>query len=367
MTTNDLAALRAAVLAAPDDPTPRLILADALDDSGDGPRAEWERHLATMTDGETALGHCWEHVRTWEQGAYRLDLWQIYRRTPSLARSGDRSRESLAYELWHEGAGPVFYGADFHTPGCVDSDEAVAALLSFLSLRPGDTDREYFDSYSPEQLEWAQEHGEELSAIAHDLERGNWHNPAVAALAHNHGVDDLPTFADGGYPLLYLTADNGELCPACANSSECRHATKDDPQWHIAAWYVHYEGPPAVCYHCGAEVTSAYGNPDNPEPEYGADAVILIRDPDAPGYLLTHRDGRNVLFQTDWDWPSLASSFGWSPAEAGATGCGCNATDGTVPCPECHTQPGAYISSAADWLDAHEGETIHDPGYFSED
>ena len=46
----------------------------------------------------------------------------------------------------------------------------MGAILGFLSLRPGDTDPEYFDSYSDEQLRWAQTYGEELSLHAYELE-----------------------------------------------------------------------------------------------------------------------------------------------------------------------------------------------------
>lgn len=35
-------------------------------------------------------------------------------------------------------------------------------LLGFLTLRPGDTDREYFDKYTPAQLEYANQHAETL-------------------------------------------------------------------------------------------------------------------------------------------------------------------------------------------------------------
>jgi len=51
-----------------------------------------------------------------------------------------------------------------------DGDETIAALLSFLSLRPGDTDDEYFDDYTEDQMEWAEMHGEELSWIAMEME-----------------------------------------------------------------------------------------------------------------------------------------------------------------------------------------------------
>jgi hypothetical protein len=52
----------------------------------------------------------------------------------------------------------------------IDSDESVRALLSFLTLRPGDTDAEYFENYTQEQLDFANEHAEMLSMYAIDDE-----------------------------------------------------------------------------------------------------------------------------------------------------------------------------------------------------
>jgi hypothetical protein len=45
----------------------------------------------------------------------------------------------------------------------IDGNAARSLVLSLFAMRPGDTDAEYFDSYTPEQLAWATEHGEELS------------------------------------------------------------------------------------------------------------------------------------------------------------------------------------------------------------
>lgn len=80
----------------------------------------------------------------------------------------------------------------------------------------------------------------------------------------------LPAYAwPGGYPLYYLTADNGILCPACANGENGSLASADldpncreDRQWLLVDCDVHYEGAPLVCDHCNAEIESAYGNPD---------------------------------------------------------------------------------------------------------
>jgi hypothetical protein len=67
----------------------------------------------------------------------------------------------------------VFCGRDFETPDHwthIEPTHALAGLLGFLSLRPGDTDAEYFDSYSPSQMEWAETYAEELSGVVSDLE-----------------------------------------------------------------------------------------------------------------------------------------------------------------------------------------------------
>ena len=87
--------------------------------------------------------------------------------------NSQRGRFNLAYRLYH-GDEKIFEGLDYSPSPLFewDSDECFGALLSFLSLQPGDTDDEYFEDYTPEQLAWAEEHGEELSFIAMELEEG---------------------------------------------------------------------------------------------------------------------------------------------------------------------------------------------------
>jgi hypothetical protein len=62
-------------------------------------------------------------------------------------------------------AGTVFEGDDFACSPmhAIDTDECVRALLSFLTLRPGDTDAEFFDDYTPEQRAFADTDAEWLS------------------------------------------------------------------------------------------------------------------------------------------------------------------------------------------------------------
>ncbi len=74
----------------------------------------------------------------------------------------------------------------------------------------------------------------------------------------------LPSFAQpGGYPLYYLTADDGVLCTGCANGGNGSEATHDeaayDKQWNVVAQDIHWEGEPLVCAHCGAIIKSVYG------------------------------------------------------------------------------------------------------------
>jgi hypothetical protein len=75
----------------------------------------------------------------------------------------------------------------------------------------------------------------------------------------------LPSFAfPGGYPLYYVTADNGFLCPDCANGENgCiasdKEDTAEDAHWHIVECVVHYGADPIICDHCEGRIGSAYG------------------------------------------------------------------------------------------------------------
>jgi hypothetical protein len=109
--------------------------------------------------------------------------------------------------------------------------------------------------------------------------------------------------------------------------------------------------------------------------------ITLARPTNAPGvsYALISSDWRahpgDILVQTDWDYPGIASSFGWSPAmvredsrdPADGPKCDHPGTDGTITCPDCGTYAATFIDSAAEWLDDHIGATADDPGYFAGD
>lgn len=80
--------------------------------------------------------------------------------------------------------------------------------------------------------------------------------------------DALPSYAHpGGYPLVYVFADGGTCCPACANANvdaidqdiKGKRVWNSHGGWALGAVDVHWEGEPEVCDHCGAEIESAYG------------------------------------------------------------------------------------------------------------
>jgi hypothetical protein len=66
----------------------------------------------------------------------------------------------------------LFTGDDF-SPSPMDSCDSldsVMSLFSMLMIRPGDTDEEYFENYTPKQLEFVINEAEELSLYAYDFE-----------------------------------------------------------------------------------------------------------------------------------------------------------------------------------------------------
>jgi hypothetical protein len=99
---------------------------------------------------------------------FTLIMWDTYQSDGS----GYMAKTRLGYQLMASDTGVIFRGEDFSASPChaIDSEECVRALLGFLSLRPGDTDDSYFEEYTPEQMAFAQAHGEMLSLYAMDEE-----------------------------------------------------------------------------------------------------------------------------------------------------------------------------------------------------
>ena len=80
---------------------------------------------------------------------YRLLTWDTNRRD-------ELGKSVLGYVFGCAEQPRLFLGEDFScSPGVpVDADATLRALIEFLTLCPGDTDPEYFDSYTMDQLAW---------------------------------------------------------------------------------------------------------------------------------------------------------------------------------------------------------------------
>jgi hypothetical protein len=64
----------------------------------------------------------------------------------------------------------------------------------------------------------------------------------------------------GGYPLFYLTADNGVLCPSCVQDARPDAPDADQTNdWKVVAADVNWEDADLTCDHCSTRIESAYG------------------------------------------------------------------------------------------------------------
>ena len=108
-----------------------------------------------------------ELIRTWKREGFKVELFDLNRR--------NWGKNILGYNCY-DGEWLVFSGDDL---GCsplhaIDSDDSIFALLGFLTLKPGDTDQEYFDDYTDCQLDWCKSgRCEELSLMVYDFEMGH--------------------------------------------------------------------------------------------------------------------------------------------------------------------------------------------------
>lgn len=98
--------------------------------------------------------------------------------------------------------------------------------------------------------------------------------------------------------------------------------------------------------------------------------IQLWRARGIPGFMV-HRideetgcyladEQNSLLVQSDWDYPSLARSFGW---DWRSPNCDHSSTDGTVTC-ECGMTASNFIQDAMEYLDANLGKIVEDCDYF---
>lgn len=102
-----------------------------------------------------------------------LHMFDIGQNVSRYRGGGLFSKPKIGYELRIRENGKsviMFKGEDF---GCsplhaIDSDATVKSLMTFLTLRPGDTDWDYFKNYTPGQFAYCERHAEALSLCVMD-------------------------------------------------------------------------------------------------------------------------------------------------------------------------------------------------------
>ena len=90
---------------------------------------------------------------------------------PKLDRGGTfQSRWTLTYNFYYKGD-LLFSGSDYSPSPLYDfaSNQSLAEMVGWLSLKPGDTDEEYFDNYTEDQLRFAEDHSDDMMMWEEDL------------------------------------------------------------------------------------------------------------------------------------------------------------------------------------------------------
>jgi len=103
-------------------------------------------------------------VRIWEREGYRLEIYDTHNETSS--------HWTVAGVLYDNGR-KIFDKApiDISKIYAVDEERVIPHVLSWFTLKPGDTDADYFNGYTKEQLEWCEgDRNDWLRCLQVDLE-----------------------------------------------------------------------------------------------------------------------------------------------------------------------------------------------------
>ena len=113
--------------------------------------------------GTPDCGHDLSHLFTLRVRLYN-DEPQIVIHAFDAGRTHYHTHSRIDVEVRHGGKvifprGQLYCGI----PGTIDGIAARELVLSLVSMKPGDTDEEYFAGYTPAQLDWATKHGEAIA------------------------------------------------------------------------------------------------------------------------------------------------------------------------------------------------------------
>lgn len=78
--------------------------------------------------------------------------------------------------------------------------------------------------------------------------------------ARDEKTGHWPAYAwPGGYPIVYVTRDTGNLCVECANNNLELTLDKNNEDWCIVAYFINFEaGDDNTCSNCRKELEIAY-------------------------------------------------------------------------------------------------------------
>jgi hypothetical protein len=164
------------------------------------------------------------------------------------------------------GSGATCYRARIRTPHYdwrTKSTRLVSMRLRHLHLSRHDESRMSVDS--PEAFRavaraafafgsyWDSEYGKEHGIREEDAQAVS---DAIVNRSNGDGTivlndERYDSFADGGYPIIYVSREGDVFCGKCAP----RHVSRETGS-------PFYEGSPEFCADCNEEIESAYGDPD---------------------------------------------------------------------------------------------------------
>lgn len=149
-------------------------------------RLQWHTRRAAKLSRhrQLAAGAVMKAMRRYTFTPYREGMGpRFVLATYETNQHDSRGCDYIGYKLTMLEAGVhtvLFEGSDFNAGPmhAIDSIGAAEGLMRFLTLRPGDTDAEYFDKYTPAQLAFCSDHAEALSVEVD----ARWRDPETGGL-----------------------------------------------------------------------------------------------------------------------------------------------------------------------------------------
>jgi len=210
---------------------------------------------------------------------WTLTLWDTER------TDDPDGRTVFAYTFAAPGATePLFSGEDFRSAAyrtyADDSDQTLRNLLGFLTLRPGDTDDDYFEKYTTDQLAYCAGDAEELSLWALETEAEPFRD-----VADDGSVSPAwPSVAEVATELEGVADDLDDEChtEGC-DDDDCAGCTDVRLQCDDSGWSVHSGDAQYDTDHRGYWGASSVST-DSEFAEIAADLIDQAKDDWACGH-----------------------------------------------------------------------------------